>query len=187
MILHSNIIGEGKDFVILHGFLGSGDNWKTLASQFAEAGYRVHLVDQRNHGRSFHSDEFNYDVMVEDVHNYFDLHHINHAVLLGLSMGGMGTYDIIASMPGDFQSAVAICGGAHPALAEQMDLSKPVWAFHGDEDLVVPLSASQQIVDAINAAGGKAKLTVYSGVAHNSWDDTFAEPELLPWLFAQLK
>ncbi|NNK39865.1 MAG: alpha/beta fold hydrolase [Winogradskyella sp.] len=99
MILHSNIIGEGKDFVILHGFLGSGDNWKTLASQFAEAGYRVHLVDQRNHGRSFHSDEFNYDIMVEDVHNYFDHHHIENAVLLGHSMGGKTAMFFAASYP----------------------------------------------------------------------------------------
>lgn len=88
MILHSNIIGEGQDFVILHGFLGSGDNWKTLASQFSELGYRVHLVDQRNHGRSFHSDEFNYELMAEDLHIYFKEQDIENAILLGHSMGG---------------------------------------------------------------------------------------------------
>ncbi|MEZ4875571.1 MAG: alpha/beta fold hydrolase [Flavobacteriaceae bacterium] len=54
MLLHSHIIGEWIPFIILHGFLGSGDNWKTLGNQFAEQGYQVHLVDQRNHGRSFH-------------------------------------------------------------------------------------------------------------------------------------
>jgi len=99
MIIHSNIVGEGKDFVILHGFLGSGDNWKTLASQFAEAGYKVHLVDQRNHGRSFHSDEFNYDIMVEDVRNYFNHHQIKNAVLLGHSMGGKTAMFFAASYP----------------------------------------------------------------------------------------
>ena len=55
MLLHSNILGEGKPFVILHGFLGMGDNWKSLGKRFSEQGYQVHLVDQRNHGRSFHS------------------------------------------------------------------------------------------------------------------------------------
>ncbi len=55
MTLHSNIIGEGKPFVILHGFLGMGDNWKSLALKFSQD-YEVHLVDQRNHGRSFHDD-----------------------------------------------------------------------------------------------------------------------------------
>ena len=53
MQLHSNILGEGKPFVILHGFLGMSDNWKTLGKHLAEQGFEVHLVDQRNHGRSF--------------------------------------------------------------------------------------------------------------------------------------
>lgn len=88
MILYSNIIGEGIDFVILHGFLGSGDNWKTLGTQFAESGFKVHLVDQRNHGRSFHDDQFDYELMVEDLYAYFKTHQIKSAILLGHSMGG---------------------------------------------------------------------------------------------------
>ena len=60
-VLHSNIIGSGDDhFIILHGFLGMGDNWKTHAKHLSEKGYCVHLVDQRNHGRSFWSDGFDY-------------------------------------------------------------------------------------------------------------------------------
>ncbi|NRB60764.1 MAG: alpha/beta fold hydrolase [Winogradskyella sp.] len=88
MILHSNIIGEGKHFVILHGFLGMGDNWKTLARQFSELDYQVHLVDQRNHGRSFHSDDFDYDVMAKDLKDYCDENLLTDIVLLGHSMGG---------------------------------------------------------------------------------------------------
>ena len=88
MILHSSITGSGKPFVILHGFLGMGDNWKTLANQFAEAGYQMHLVDQRNHGRSFHSDTFNYEVLAEDLKNYCQEHDLKDIVLLGHSMGG---------------------------------------------------------------------------------------------------
>ena len=67
MILHSQIIGEGIPFVILHGFLGMSDNWKTLGRRFAEQGYQIHLVDQRNHGRSFHDDAFGYEVMAQDL------------------------------------------------------------------------------------------------------------------------
>ena len=59
MLLHSNILVEGKPFVILHGFVGMGDNWKSLGKRFSEQGCQVHLVDQRNHGRSFHSKSFN--------------------------------------------------------------------------------------------------------------------------------
>lgn len=88
MLLHSNIIGEGKPFVILHGFLGMGDNWKTLARKFAEQGYQLHLVDQRNHGRSFHDEAFDYEVMAEDLKHYCDEHQLNDIILLGHSMGG---------------------------------------------------------------------------------------------------
>jgi pimeloyl-ACP methyl ester carboxylesterase len=88
MILHSNIIGEGKPFIILHGFLGMGDNWKTLARQFSESNYQVHLVDQRNHGRSFHAHDFDYELMTEDLKNYCDKHNLEDIILLGHSMGG---------------------------------------------------------------------------------------------------
>lgn len=88
MILHSQIIGTGTPFIILHGFLGSGDNWKTLGNQFAEDGYEVHLVDQRNHGRSFHSENFSYEVMAADLLKYLKHHDISECILLGHSMGG---------------------------------------------------------------------------------------------------
>ncbi|WP_054852659.1 alpha/beta fold hydrolase [Olleya sp. ITB9] len=87
MLLHSNILGEGKPFIILHGFLGMSDNWKTLGNQFAED-FQVHLVDQRNHGRSFHDNAFYYEALAEDLKHYFDYHNIKDAILLGHSMGG---------------------------------------------------------------------------------------------------
>ena len=88
MLLHSNITGEGQPFVILHGFLGMSDNWKTLGLQFAEQNFQVHLIDQRNHGHSFHSEVFNYDVLVEDLKHYCDEHQLENILLLGHSMGG---------------------------------------------------------------------------------------------------
>ncbi len=86
-ILHSRILGEGTPLVILHGFLGMGDNWKTLANKYAE-NYQVHLVDQRNHGRSFHSDQFSLQLLVEDLWNYIEFHNLEKIHLLGHSMGG---------------------------------------------------------------------------------------------------
>lgn len=88
MLLHSRIEGEGKPFLIIHGFLGMSDNWKTLSTQFAELGYQVHSLDMRNHGKSFHSDDFNYDIMTEDVKEYINHYQLNDIVLLGHSMGG---------------------------------------------------------------------------------------------------
>ncbi len=86
-ILHSRIIGEGQPFLILHGYFGMGDNWKSLGNQFAE-NFEVHMIDQRNHGRSFHSDDFDYDILAEDLYNYVDHHNLENIILLGHSMGG---------------------------------------------------------------------------------------------------
>jgi pimeloyl-ACP methyl ester carboxylesterase len=99
MQLYANILGEGKPFVILHGFLGMGDNWKTLGQQFSEQGFEVHLVDQRNHGRSFHDYTFNYDVMVEDLKAYLDTKNLKDIVLLGHSMGGKTAMLFAATYP----------------------------------------------------------------------------------------
>jgi esterase len=87
-LLHANIEGTGTPLLILHGFLGMGDNWKTLGTRFAENGYEVHMIDQRNHGRSFHDDAFSYEVMAEDVKQYCDHHGFKNVLLLGHSMGG---------------------------------------------------------------------------------------------------
>ena len=86
-LLHSKILGKGEPLLIVHGFLGMGDNWKTLAKRFSE-NFEVHLIDQRNHGRSFHSDEFNYEVLVDDLLNYINHYHLKKVNLLGHSMGG---------------------------------------------------------------------------------------------------
>lgn len=86
-ILHSKIIGEGKPLLILHGYFGASDNWKTLGSQFAE-NYQVHLIDQRNHGRSFHANEFNYEILADDLYNYIQYHQLEEIYLIGHSMGG---------------------------------------------------------------------------------------------------
>ncbi|GLB51043.1 alpha/beta hydrolase [Neptunitalea chrysea] len=86
--LYSKIIGEGQPLLILHGFLGMSDNWKTMAGGYAEAGFQVHIIDQRNHGRSFRDDEFNYDVLVADLYAYIQDYKLEKVMLLGHSMGG---------------------------------------------------------------------------------------------------
>lgn len=87
-MLYSKIEGEGKPLLILHGFLGMSDNWKTLGIQFAADGFQVHMLDLRNHGRSFHSDEFSYEIMVEDVFEYCQAHSLDKINIIGHSMGG---------------------------------------------------------------------------------------------------
>jgi esterase len=90
MLLNSNILGkgQGQPFVILHGFLGMSDNWKTYGKQLCDVGFEVHLIDQRNHGSSFWDDSFNYEVLVEDLKHYCDTYNLKSIILLGHSMGG---------------------------------------------------------------------------------------------------
>lgn len=87
-MLYSKVTGEGKPLIILHGFLGMSDNWKTLSVKYAESSLQVHALDLRNHGRSFHSDEFNYEVMMEDVVRYCKHNELTDVFLMGHSMGG---------------------------------------------------------------------------------------------------
>ncbi|MEM7185426.1 MAG: alpha/beta fold hydrolase [Bacteroidota bacterium] len=105
-ILHSQILGEGTPLVILHGFLGMGDNWKTLGRKFAELGYQVHLVDQRNHGRSFHDPEFDYKVMAHDLHGYLEHYGLSSVALLGHSMGGKTAMTYATLYPGQLDQLI---------------------------------------------------------------------------------
>jgi len=88
MILHATQFGSGQPLLILHGFLGMSDNWKTFAKNISNSGFEVHLIDQRNHGRSFHSPEFSYDLMADDLERYSAHYGLNKFHLLGHSMGG---------------------------------------------------------------------------------------------------
>ena len=99
MVLRSNILGQGQPFVILHGFLGMSDNWKSLGLKFSEQDFEVHLVDQRNHGHSFHHNDFNYEVLVEDLKHYCDVHQLENIILLGHSMGGKAAMLFAAKYP----------------------------------------------------------------------------------------
>lgn len=95
--LHSKIEGQGQPLLILHGYLGMSDNWKTLATQYAAQGFETHALDLRNHGRSFHSNEFTYEAMVQDVYDYCQAHNLQNIDLIGHSMGGkVGMFFAIA-------------------------------------------------------------------------------------------
>ena len=87
-MIYSKIEGQGKPLLIIHGFLGMSDNWKTLSAQYSTQGFQVHALDMRNHGKSFHSDDFSYEVMVQDVVDYCEFHQLQSIALIGHSMGG---------------------------------------------------------------------------------------------------
>jgi len=105
----------------------------------------------------------------------------------GLSMGGMGTFELLRRKPDLFAAAFAICGGDNTRNAKIYAKKVPLWIFHGAKDEVVPADHSIIMVNAIKAEGGNPRFTLYPNDNHNSWDDAFAEPGLMPWLFSHTK
>ena len=104
--------------------------------------------------------------------------------MTGLSMGGFGSWHFAAWYPQRLAAVVPICGIGDPKdMARLKNL--PTWVFHGDADVVVPIAPDRECVEALKAAGGNVQFTVYPGVGHNSWTQTYNNPELYTWLFAQ--
>jgi predicted peptidase len=102
----------------------------------------------------------------------------------GLSMGGFGTWRLVAAYPERFAAALPICGGGEPAAMARSLRRVPIWAFHGERDAVVPVKRSREMVEAVRCAGGDVRLTVYPDVEHNSWKQTYDNPEIYKWLLS---
>ena len=102
----------------------------------------------------------------------------------GLSMGGFGTWALAQRHPERYAAILPICGGGERQLARMLR-DMPVWAFHGDADAVVPVERSQEMIDAIKKLGGSPRLTVYPGVKHDSWTETYENPEIYEWMLSQ--
>jgi len=105
----------------------------------------------------------------------------------GLSMGGMGTFELLRRKPELFAAAFPICGGDNTQNAKIYAKKVPLWVFHGAKDNIVQPEHSIIMVEAIKAAGGNPKFTLYPNDGHNSWDHAFAEPGLMAWLFSHKK
>ncbi len=102
----------------------------------------------------------------------------------GLSMGGFGTWSLAAYQPDRFAALAPICGGGEPIMARLLR-PIPTWVFHGAKDPIVPLERSTAMVEAIKAAGGDVKFTIYPDAGHDSWTESYANPELYEWLLQQ--
>jgi len=103
----------------------------------------------------------------------------------GLSMGGMGTFDMLWRKPGFFAAAFPICGAGDSTKAAVYGKNFPIWVFHGADDPAVNVNNSRRMVSELKKTNANVKYTEYPGVKHDSWNNAFAEPELLPWLFQQ--
>ncbi len=105
--------------------------------------------------------------------------------ITGLSMGGFGTWNMIAKYPAKFAAAIPICGGDVKSANLLKEL--PIWAFHGAKDTIVSVNQSRKMIEAIKVAGGSPRYTEYKNAGHNSWSVAYREPELLEWLFSKEK
>lgn len=107
MKLHFRTLGEGKPLIILHGVFGSSDNWQTVGKKLAEY-FKVYLVDMRNHGKSPHSEVFNFDVMAEDITELMSDEGISHAFILGHSMGGKVVMTLSTKFAGMVEKLIVV-------------------------------------------------------------------------------
>lgn len=103
--------------------------------------------------------------------------------LTGVSMGGFGAWSMAPRHRDLFAAIAPVCGGGVPADAPAL-ASLPIWAFHGTADPIVPVEHTLRMVDALRAAGGEPRLTLYDGVGHDSWTPAYDEPELPDWLLS---
>ncbi len=123
------------------------------------------------------------DVLLDDIVDRYAVDE-SRIYVTGLSMGGFATWTLATEYPGRFAAIAPICGGGIPHRARLLS-GTPIWAFHGAKDPVISPAYSQEMVNAVNAAGGNATLTIYPGAGHNSWTETYNNPELYEWLLRQ--
>lgn len=148
MKLHFQHFGQGRPFIILHGLFGSSDNWVTLAKRIAQD-RSVYIVDQRNHGRSPHSDDFSYPILARDLHDFMDEHSIDTATILGHSMGGKVAMYFAQMFPERVDSIIVADIGAKQYSPHHQVIFKALHAIH-PESLERRAEAEERIAPIID-------------------------------------
>lgn len=175
MKLNYKKIGSGKPLFILHGLFGLLDNWQSLGKNYAEAGFEVYLIDQRNHGHSSHASEWNYKVMSDDLIELMHDNHLNKINIIGHSMGG---------------KAAMYLAVTHPQLIEKLivaDIAPRYYPIHHHavlnalntlnlEAVTSRKEAEQHLTTQLNEAS-----TVQFLLKNLYWDSN--EPPKLKWRF----
>jgi predicted peptidase len=170
---------------------GAGESGNDLAKVKAhgppkivgtKADFPFIVVSPQSAGRGWNADTLN--ALLDDIIAKYRVDK-DRVYLTGLSMGGYGSWTLAAAHPEKFAAVAPICGGGNPADAKKLkDL--PIWVFHGAKDPTVPIRRSQEMVEALKAAGNdKVKFTTYPDAGHDSWTETYSNPELYKWLLEQ--
>lgn len=174
--------------IFLHGSGERGRNLEKVKSHgppmYAAAGRRfpfVLIAPQVEDGDSWHSDEI--EALRADLVARLPID-ADRVLVTGMSMGGYGAWNFAVAYPEQVAAIAPVCGIGNVERAGRV-AQVPVWAFHGARDSVVPIAADREMVEAVRAAGGRVRFTVYPEVGHNAWDRAYADPALYAWLLAQ--
>jgi esterase len=175
MKLHYRKLGEGQPLIILHGLFGSSDNWQTLGKYFSEKGFAVYMVDQRNHGRSPHSEEWNYKVMSEDLLELINDNHLENVIIIGHSMGGKTAMQFAADHCEKVSKLVIADIAPRAYRTSQQDVANALKSV--DLDSVSSRKEAEEILsEGINDTGTKQFL-----LKNLYWKE--GEKERLAWRF----
>ncbi len=182
--------GQNKKWplvLFLHGAGESGDNLQKVKAHGPPAlvakgqDFPFILVSPQSPGRGWNPDTLN--ALLDDVVEHYQVDP-DRIYLTGLSMGGYGTWTLAAAHPDRFAAIAPICGGGNPKDAFKLK-DIPTWVFHGGKDNVVPLGRSTEMVEALEAADAReVKFTVYPDAGHDSWTETYNNPEFFEWLLS---
>jgi predicted peptidase len=171
--------------LFLHGAGESGDDLEQVKKhgppKLVEAGkdFPFILVSPQSSGRGWRPELLL--ALLEDIEASHKVDK-DRVYVTGLSMGGYGTWALAAEAPERFAAIAPVCGGGRTADAAKIK-HLPAWVFHGAKDPVVPLERSEEMVEALKAAGADdVKITVYPEAEHDSWTETYDNPAFYEWL-----
>lgn len=186
--------GEPYPLVLfLHG-IGEGGNGTTELDLVAAHSYGKYIAAGKEYPFIFASPQLTrgkfWVSYIETLNRFLD--HLletlpvdrDRVYLTGLSCGGTGTWIWGEANPERFAALLPVCG-AGIVWSSYTLCNTPIWAFHGDADGSILCTESQNMVNAINARGGNAKLTLYPGVGHNSWDYAYTDDKVVEWMLSQ--
>lgn len=177
-------------FFYLHGAGGRGRDTSVILNNSVFTYSEEHLAEAVTVIPQCYADSW-FDIfeqLQDFIQAMIDLPYVDNqrVYVMGGSMGGYTTWQIAMSHPEWFAAILPICGGGMYWNASRLK-NMSVWAFHGDADPTVFCEESIKMVNAINKKSGRnnAKLTIYEGVGHNSWDPTLSNPEVWKWMLEQ--
>jgi poly(3-hydroxybutyrate) depolymerase len=118
--------------------------------------------------------------ILDQVESEFNIDR-GHEILTGLSMGACGAWSVACATPTRWAAVLIISGTGNPADAHKLK-DVPIWAFHGEKDLALPIEGDRRMVDAVRAAGGHPHLTVLPGARHIIAHVVYSDDAVFDWM-----